>query len=118
MKNHASRWVTWGVLCGCVCAAGGGLAPADEERAVEQAHREIWRRFISSHGTFYDYTALGGTVLVPSPEECVADRPNALGWWTPIASAWRKTSTGSCANRNREACCGWLRGSAISEPWE
>ena len=57
---------------------------ADLRRSVERAHREIWRRFISPHGTFYDYTALDGRVLLPTPEECRNSKPNALGWWTPI----------------------------------
>jgi hypothetical protein len=56
----------------------------DLRRSVECAHREIWRRFISPHGTFYDYTGLDGSVLLPTAEECRESRPNALGWWTPI----------------------------------
>lgn len=51
---------------------------------IEAAHREIWKRFISPHGTFYDYTTLDGQVELPTAEECAADKPNALGWWSPI----------------------------------
>ncbi len=53
--------------------------------AVEQAHAEIWRRFIDPReGTFYDYAGLGGEVFVPTPEDCRQCRPNALAWWSPI----------------------------------
>ena len=34
--------------------------------AVEAAHRELWRRFVSPHGTLYDYTALDGQVELPT----------------------------------------------------
>lgn len=57
---------------------------ADETRSVEAAHKEIWKRFITPHGTFYDYTGLDGSVMLPTAEECQADKPNALGWWSPI----------------------------------
>jgi hypothetical protein len=56
----------------------------EERAAVEAAHREIWRRFITAHGTFFDYTGLDGTVLLPTAEECRDGKPNALGWWAPI----------------------------------
>jgi hypothetical protein len=52
--------------------------------AVEAAHRELWRRFVSPHGTLYDYTALDGQVELPTAAECSESKPNALGWWTPI----------------------------------
>lgn len=57
---------------------------SDERQSVERAHQEIWRRYVSPHGTLFDYAALEGGVLLPTPEECQAGKPNALGWWAPI----------------------------------
>src|SRR5262245_8580223 len=60
---------------------------AEDERvaaAVESAHREIWRRFVDSHGIMLDFTDLDGTVKYPTPDECRDGKPNALGWWSPI----------------------------------
>ncbi len=76
------RYVAVGVLV--AVAQGGFAADADVRTSVETAHREIWRRFISPHGTLYDYTGLDGRVLLPTAEECRDHQPNALGWWTPI----------------------------------
>jgi acetyl esterase/lipase len=53
-------------------------------RGTEQAHAEIWRRFVDQHGILLDFTDLNGTVSLPTPEECRAGKPNALGWWSPI----------------------------------
>lgn len=67
-----------------VSQASADTGSAAEQRCVEDAHREMWRRFINPHGLPYDYTALDGTVLLPTAEECKLAKPNALGWWTPI----------------------------------
>jgi hypothetical protein len=61
--------------------AKGVLSATDP---AEIAHAEIWKRFISPHGTLYDYTSLDGKVELPTAAECAADQPNALGWWSPI----------------------------------
>lgn len=58
--------------------------PAKYVVAAEKAHSEIWRRFIDENGVMLDFTALDGTVDLPTPEECRAGKPNALGWWSPI----------------------------------
>ncbi|MBI2479543.1 MAG: hypothetical protein HYV60_13185 [Planctomycetia bacterium] len=52
--------------------------------SVELAHEEIWRRFVDRHDVLLDFTDLDGSVSLPTPEECRAGKPNALGWWTPI----------------------------------
>jgi hypothetical protein len=123
MPSHAIAWALGSVLCGSLCAAGAGPAADDEQRSVEQAHRELWRRFMSPHGTLYDYTALDGTVLVPSPEECAASQPNALGWWTPIENGaffgglyldalcnrWRATRTAAAADEAHRVAQGLLK---------
>lgn len=44
----------------------------------------MWRRFIDRYGVMLDFTALDGTVSLPTPEECSEGKPNALGWWSPI----------------------------------
>ena len=47
--------------------------------AVEQAHSELWKRFVDSHGVIRDYVG-----DLPTPEDCALGRPNAIGWWSPI----------------------------------
>src|SRR4051794_11665259 len=51
---------------------------------VERAHAEIWRRFIDGHDVLVDYTDYEGKFPCPTPAECRAGKPNALGWWSPI----------------------------------
>ena len=51
--------------------------------AVELVHKELWRRFVDKHDVLLDFTGLDGTVSLPTPEECRASKPNALGWWAP-----------------------------------
>lgn len=97
--------------------------PADETKAIKAAHKETWRRFINPHGLFYDYTGLDGAVLVPTPEECQANKPNALGWWTPIENGaffgglyldalcnrWRATKSKAAADEARKVAGGLLK---------
>lgn len=96
---------------------------ADEALCVEQAHRELWQRFISPHGTFLDYTGLDGSVLLPTASECAESRPNALGWWTPIENGgffgglyldalcrrWRATRDAVAAAEARKVAAGLLK---------
>jgi len=60
------------------------LISADVSTAAEQAHTEIWRRFIDEYGIMIDFADMDGKVSLPTPEECRAGKPNALGWWAPI----------------------------------
>lgn len=53
------------------------------QAAVELAHDEIWRRFVDKHDVLLDFTGLDGSFSLPTPEECRAGKPNALGWWAP-----------------------------------
>ena len=48
-----------------LCAA----AEPPVAEAVEQAHAEIWRRFIDRHHVMLDFTMLDGSVSLPTPEE-------------------------------------------------
>lgn len=57
---------------------------ADAAKAsVELVHTELWRRFVDEQDVLLDFTELDGSVSLPTPEECRAGKPNALGWWTP-----------------------------------
>ncbi len=47
--------------------------------AIEEAHAALWGKFIDSHGIILDYVG-----EIPTPEDCAAGRPNALGWYSPI----------------------------------
>lgn len=50
----------------------------------ESIAHNIWTRFMSQDSVIYDYVGLDGEILLPTPEECRLNQPNALGWWTPI----------------------------------
>jgi hypothetical protein len=111
----------------------GTLPPAaraaDPAAAVEQAHGEIWRRFIDAHGVMLDFTDLDGTVNLPTPEECRAGKPNALGWFQPIENGamfnglyldaavhrWRATGEDADAAKARRLMEGLLLLNSISE---
>jgi len=109
------------------------LAPAafalDPGGAVEQAHTEIWRRFIDRHGVMVDFTDLDGSVNLPSPEECREGKPNALGWYQPIENGamfnglymdgvinrWRRTQAPEDAAKARRLMEGLLFLNSISD---
>ncbi len=59
-------------------------ASSAAEMKVQSAHAEIWRRFMDEYDVMIDFTALDGSVIIPTPEECQQGKPNALGWWSPI----------------------------------
>ncbi|UKI30877.1 MAG: hypothetical protein L6W00_23855 [Lentisphaeria bacterium] len=72
------------VPCG-ICLAILTLNAQEElNRKADEVNQVIWSRFIGKDNIMYDYTGLKGEVVLPTPEECAADLPNALGWWTPI----------------------------------
>lgn len=48
-------------------------------QAVEQAHSELWHRFVDPHGIICDFVG-----ELPTPEDCNLGKPNAIGWWSPI----------------------------------
>ncbi|MHB8901202.1 MAG: hypothetical protein ACYC6Y_20830 [Thermoguttaceae bacterium] len=82
--------------CGAAVARGGALSAFCAETAesrgsdgaataidesVEKANRELWRRFVDPRWhTIYNHAGLDGKVVLPTPEECLADKPNALSW--------------------------------------
>ncbi len=123
------------VVSALTLSAGAALPPriwAAERTAAaaaEQAHAEIWRRFIDRHGVMLDFTDLDGSVSVPTPEECRAGKPNALGWWSPIENGpmfnglymdaavnrWRHTKTDADAAKARRLMEGLLLLASVSE---
>lgn len=72
---------------GAVLAGVAPFARADDgsERAAEAAHGEIWRRFVDRRiDVLLHYAGLGGEVILPTPEECAACKPNGMSWSLPI----------------------------------
>lgn len=53
-------------------------------RLRERIHEILERRFLSGENVLYDYAGLKGEVVLPTPEECLANKPNAFAWNTPI----------------------------------
>lgn len=105
-----------------------GTAPPVAE-AVEQAHGEIWRRFVDEHGILLDFTDLDGKVSLPTPEECREGKPNALGWWAPIENGamfngmyldaallrWKNSRSEEDAAKARRLMEGLLKLNSISD---
>ena len=113
-----------------VCFVGTSAAVAVEPSvAVEQAHTEIWRRFVDRHGVLVDFTDLDGTVHLPTPEECREGKPNALGWYQPIENGamfnglyldgalnrWQATKSDEDAAKARRLMEGLLLLNSISD---
>lgn len=116
-----------------LATTGIGLFPsssrsADAADSAEQAHRELWRRFIDDYGIMIDFTDLDGSVSLPTPEECRLGKPNALGWWAPIENGamfnglymdaavnrWRHTQSPEDAEKARKLMEGLLHLNSIS----
>lgn len=120
-------------------ALGAGFVPrlsfsaepfhADAASAVAQAHAELWRRFVDEYGILVDFCDLEGKVNLPTPEECRAGKPNALGWFQPIENGamfnglyldasvnrWRATQSDEDASKVRRLVEGLLLLNSISE---
>lgn len=103
--------------------------PETPAAAIEQAHSEMWRRFVDEYGIIVDFTDLDGTVNLPTPEECREGKPNALGWFQPIENGamfnglymdaavnrWRQTNSDDDAAKARRLMEGLLLLNSISE---
>lgn len=101
----------------------------DAERRVEQAHTEIWRRFIDPYGIMVDFADLNGKVNLPTPEECREGKPNALGWFQSAENGamfngmymdaavnrWRHTKAKEDAEKARRLMEGLLLLNSISD---
>ena len=66
------------LICAGFLSCSGAAARTTAE-AVDSAYAELWARFVSPQGLLYDYVG-----ELPTPEDCAACRPNAMGWWSPI----------------------------------
>ncbi|WP_315815548.1 hypothetical protein [Paraflavitalea speifideaquila] len=53
------------------------------KNSVEEAHRQIWLRFIDQYSILIDYADFSGNYPRPTAEEYKTNKPNALAWWTP-----------------------------------
>jgi hypothetical protein len=113
---------------GAACPFGVSAA-TDSAIAVEQAHTELWRRFVDPHGILVDFADLDGKVNLPTPEECREGKPNALGWFQPIENGamftgmymdaavnrWRHTKAKADSEQARKLMEGLLLLNSISE---
>jgi hypothetical protein len=109
----------------CTYATAADSAQA----AVENAHTEMWRRFMDEHGIMLDFTDLDGKVVLPTPEECREGKPNALGWWSPIENGamfnglymdaallrWMSSKSAEDAEKARKVMRGLLKLNQISD---
>jgi hypothetical protein len=112
--------------------AASTLSPAlaaSTATAAEQAHTEIWRRFIDKFGIMIDFADMDGSVSLPTPEELREGKPNALGWWAPIENGamfnglymdaainrWKRTQSAEDAAKARKLMAGLLLLNSISE---
>ena len=129
--HHPVIVIAFAALLSSATAAEKTTAPSQPAvvSAVEQAHSELWRRFIDRHNVMLDFTMLDGSVSLPTPEECHLGKPNALGWWTPIENGamfgglymdaavnrWRHTKSADDAAKARRLMEGLLFLSSISD---
>ena len=73
---------------------GSGQTPNSRTEKLlklrERIHSILEKRFFSRENILYDYAGLNGEVVIPTAEECLANKPNAFAWNTAVFS------TGSC----------------------
>ncbi|HRJ11480.1 MAG TPA: hypothetical protein PK490_08450 [Prosthecobacter sp.] len=112
-----------------LAAAAPACMAADAATAVQNAHDEIWRRFMDKHHVMLDFCTPDGSVSLPTPEECRLGKPNALGWWAPIENGamfngmymdalvtrWRVTRDPAAAGKARRLMQGLLFLNSISD---
>jgi hypothetical protein len=125
-------WLQCSLWLATACATGRpALTFAEKAQgataAMNQAHEEIWKRFIDANGIMLDFTDLDGKVSLPTPEECQMGKPNALGWWSPIengamfnglymdAAVNRWRNVGADADKARRLMKGLLLLNSISD---
>lgn len=117
------------LLVGSLMAAEVDPGAIVARAAVDALHAELNGRFSDPQGLLYDYTAADGSVVVPTPEECRAAKPNGLAWWCPIENGafftglwlgalvdrWEATRDPATAERARRAAAGLLLLSTVGE---
>lgn len=69
-----------------LCLATAAPTPEQEPdmRTVQRIIQTLERRFLSPENVLYDFVGPQGEVLLPTPEECRLNQPNAFAWNTPI----------------------------------
>lgn len=131
---NCSRRVALQTGFAVTAAVAFGLRRASAEdvvaASVEKAHAEIWRRFIDPHDILVDYADDEGKFPRPTPEECRAGKPNALGWWSPIENGsmfngmylegmcarWKNTGAAADRDKARRLVKGLLRLGSLGPP--
>ena len=67
-------------VAACAVASLGSVATADTAADVlEKVNARLEREFISAEGLVLDYVG-----DIPDAREIAENRPNAMGWWTPV----------------------------------
>lgn len=121
---HRRTFLTTALAAACIPSSH-----ASAPTAAALAHDEIWRRFIDPYGIMIDFADWEGNVSLPTPEECTAGKPNALGWWSPIENGamfnglymdaavarWMRTKSAEDASKARQLMEGLLLLNSISE---
>lgn len=117
------------ILSTLAASAFRPLQATDTSAAAEEAHTEIWRRFIDEYGIMIDFADMDGKVSLPTPDECKEGKPNALGWWAPIENGamfnglymdaallrWKRTKSDADAAKARKLMEGLILLNSISE---
>jgi hypothetical protein len=100
------------------------------DEAIQHAHRELWRRFIDpTWHTFYDHADMDGKVVLPTPEECRTDKPNALSWDISVTDGamfgglymeaaihrWRITSQAEDREKARRIAAGLMKLASVGQ---
>jgi hypothetical protein len=110
------------------------VAPANStatetSHRIEAAHREIWKRFMHPKGLLFDFAPLDGSVVLPTPDECVQGKPNAFSWNTPVANCcmfsglylptlckrWQQTGDAKARDEARQVASGLMQLSEVSD---
>lgn len=114
------------------CLIAGLLLPAfadTPEQAAQKAHDEIWKRFVDEYDLVLDYTALDGTIIRPTPEDCREMKPSALSWGVPnedgpmfnglyldaLCTHWKLTQDEDIRAKARRLINGLLRVSTVGK---
>jgi hypothetical protein len=113
-----------------VDGAWSQAAPTTLESIAEEAHQEIWRRFIDKRlDVLFHYMGLNGEVVLPTADHCVAAQPNGMSWSTPtedgpffgglyldgLCNRWRVKRDEESAEKVRRIAAGLMKLAERSE---
>jgi hypothetical protein len=80
IKSGLLALASWRMAGDLSCAAAKAM-----DVVAEEAHQEIWRRFIDKRlDVLLHYVGLNGEVTLPTADHCAAAQPNGMSWSTPI----------------------------------